>query len=308
MRALRRMPGRLLLTERDLQTIIASLRSEPEGLPGTGRIRGSLRKGGGDMNYFIEGLQGSGKSTLVRKLRESRPGYTAVMEGDYSPVELAWCAYMDAAEYDAVLRRYPDIRSGIERKTFAEGEKRIVCYTQVRTDDREFYRDLERYEIYNGRIPFDDFRAVVLGRYRRWDTDRMIFECSLFQNTVEDMLLFRCMPDGAVVDFYRQVRSALEGKDYRIVCLRTDNVPASLQAVRKERCDADGNEVWFSMLLQYFDASPLATEQGVRGEEALVRHLEHRQRLEMRICAEVFPDRCRILSSRGYTDADIAAL
>jgi nucleoside-triphosphatase THEP1 len=41
------------------------------------------------MNFFIEGLQGSGKSTLVQKISEKLPEYTAVREGDYSPVELA---------------------------------------------------------------------------------------------------------------------------------------------------------------------------------------------------------------------------
>ena len=46
-----------------------------------------------DMNFFVEGLQGSGKSTLVQKLADMNPGYTAVREGEYSPVELSWCAY-----------------------------------------------------------------------------------------------------------------------------------------------------------------------------------------------------------------------
>ena len=42
------------------------------------------------MNFFAEGLQGSGKTTLVRKLSELYPALQAVEEGDYSPVELAW--------------------------------------------------------------------------------------------------------------------------------------------------------------------------------------------------------------------------
>ena len=45
------------------------------------------------MNYFVEGLQGSGKNTLVQRLSQLNPGYTAVREGEYSPVELSWCAY-----------------------------------------------------------------------------------------------------------------------------------------------------------------------------------------------------------------------
>ena len=34
------------------------------------------------MNFFVEGLQGSGKSTMVRKLSEFNPDYTAVREGN----------------------------------------------------------------------------------------------------------------------------------------------------------------------------------------------------------------------------------
>ena len=41
----------------------------------------------------------------------------------------------------------------------------------------------------------------------------MIFECSLFQNIVEDMMLFRQAGDDEVLQFYRQVRKALGGKD-----------------------------------------------------------------------------------------------
>ena len=43
------------------------------------------------VNYFVEGLQGSGKSTLVKRLSERLPDHKAFHEGDYSPVELAWC-------------------------------------------------------------------------------------------------------------------------------------------------------------------------------------------------------------------------
>ena len=56
------------------------------------------------MNYFIEGLQGSGKSTLVRRLAEKKAGYAVVREGDYSPVELAWCAYVDEDKYKVYYR------------------------------------------------------------------------------------------------------------------------------------------------------------------------------------------------------------
>ena len=260
------------------------------------------------MNYFVEGLQGSGKSTVVRRLAETRSGYTAVREGDYSPVELAWCAYTDEAVSLEIIRKYPELRSAIEEKTFTEGNRRIICYTQIRTDNRNFYQDLEQYEIYNGRVSYDDFRTIVLGRYRQWNTDRMIFECSLLQNTVEDMILFRCFSDEEILGFYRLARKALEGKDYRIVYLKAEDIKGNLDVIRKERSDEQGNELWFPMMLGYFNDSPFAKKHGLKGEEALIRHFTHRRDLELRICEEIFPDRTTVLTSKGYTEKDITGL
>ena len=154
------------------------------------------------MNYFIEGLQGSGKSTLVRKLSERHSDYTAIREGEYSPVELSWCAYMDETAYHGILEKYPDLRQSIEEKTFSEGDRKIVCYTKIKTANRGFYNDLEQYEIYNNRVSYDEFKSIVLSRYGAWNQDNMIFECSLFQNIVEDMILFRCASDDEIMEFY----------------------------------------------------------------------------------------------------------
>ncbi len=260
------------------------------------------------MNYFVEGLQGSGKSTMVQKLSERDPKLTAVREGDYSPVELAWCACVDELKYREILKKYAVLRAEIEEKTVSEGEKKIVCYTKIRTDFPGFYQDLEQYEIYNGRTSFEAFRTLVLDRYRSFHGDGMIFECSLFQNTIEDMTLFRCMPDEEILDFYREVREALQGLAYRIVYLAAEDLRGNLQVIRKERSDEQGNELWFPMMIGYFNDSPYAKKQGIEGEEALLRHFEHRQELELRLCRELFPDRSVILPSKGYTETDLRRL
>ena len=257
------------------------------------------------MNYFVEGLQGSGKSTMVRKLSERNPGAIAVLEGDYSPVELAWCARMDAEKYREILEKYAEIRPQIEEKTVVEGDRYVVCYTQIRTEIPGFYQDLEQYEIYNGRISWEEFRAIVLGRDRHFSGDRMIFECSLFQNIVEDMILFRCASDEEILNFYREIREALAGTEYRIVYLAAENLRENLEVIRKERSDPEGNELWFPVMIGYFNDSPYAKKAGASGEEALIRHFEHRQALELRIIRELFPDRSVVLTSKKYTEADL---
>lgn len=80
-------------------------------------------------NIWIEGLQGSGKSTLARKLKELYPNLSLCAEGDYSPVELAWCTWMTKEQYAAVLARYEAISAEIKAHTVQEGTHYIVSYT-----------------------------------------------------------------------------------------------------------------------------------------------------------------------------------
>ncbi len=253
------------------------------------------------MNYFVEGLQGSGKSTLVRTLSEKYPDYTAIREGDYSPVELAWCAYVDKDTYSGILEKYSDIRAGIEEKSFEEGDRMIVCYTKILTDIPGFHKDLEQYEIYNGRLSPEDFKEIILRRFRGWNGDKNIFECSVFQNIVEDMILFQKRSDLEIIEFYKEISEALSGKEYRIMYLRTDDIAGNIAVIRKERSDDKGNEMWFPLMMQYFDNSPYAKANGLSGTDDLLEHFRHRQELELRICREVFDGKYVILKSKDYS-------
>ena len=259
------------------------------------------------MNYFAEGLQGSGKSTLVQRLSGLCSGSRVFREGDYSPTELAWCAYTNERQYLAVKAKYPELLSQIYANTVSEDDRKIICYTKIQTANESFYRDLEQYEIYNGRLSQEDFQSVILRRFARWNGDNMIFECALFQNIITDLLLFRNASDDEIIGLYRQICRALAGKTFRIIYLETEDVRETLRAVRKERTDENGNEVWFSMLCGFFDDSPYAKAHGVSGEKGLIAHLEQRQALELRICKELFPGQHTILKSKQYTDADLIA-
>ena len=251
------------------------------------------------MNYFAEGLQGSGKSTLVGMLSERNSGYRVFREGDYSPVELAWCAYVSNDKYRDILEKYSELKERIKENSHAEGGHTVICYTRVMTDNRAFYNDLEQYEIYNGRLRPDEFDKLVLDRFGTWRGENQIFECSLFQNIVEDMMLFRCMTDKEIKAFYSKVRKALEGREYRILYLRSGDVEKTISHVRSERTDDKGNEVWFGQLLGFFDSCPYSRANGKSGADDLIKHLIRRQELEIELCNEIFRDKAVILDSKS---------
>ena len=256
------------------------------------------------MNYFVEGLQGSGKSTLVGKLTEKYPEYMVYHEGDYNPTELAWCAYMTKEQYDEMLGKYGSIKEMIEEKTFEEDGRMIVCYTQIITDVPGFHKDLERYEIYNNRRTPEEFRDIILSRYQRWNGYNSIFECSLFQNIIEDMTLFQIATDEEIMDFYREIRKKFEGKDFKVIYLKTDDIKANIEVIRKERSDDKGNELWFPLMLGFFNDSPYAKKYGVSGEEEMYKHFAHRQDLELRILREIFDGHYTVLESKNYESVE----
>ncbi len=252
------------------------------------------------MNYFVEGIQGAGKSTLVSRLAKHFPRYRVFREGDYNPVELAWCAYLTETQYEEVLARYESLRGEIVANTHTEGDRKIVTYTRIITDVPGFHKDLEQYEIYNDRLGRAEFEEIILGRYARWDGDNSIFECSIFQNIVENQILFYEMNDEEIVDFFLRLKAVLAGRDFRILYLEADDIAGSLQIIRKERVDENGAEMWFPLMVRFLEGSPHGVRHGLKGFEGLVKHLEHRKVLEKRILREVFPEQAVILKSKQY--------
>ena len=99
------------------------------------------------MNYFIEGIQGSGKTTMLEKMTQDNPKLKAYREGDFSPVELAWCAYVSHSQYEIIIKKYANLAGEIKKNTVKEGEMYIITYTRIITDIPDFHKELEQYEI-----------------------------------------------------------------------------------------------------------------------------------------------------------------
>ena len=60
------------------------------------------------------------------KFLKKLQGHHIFREGDYNPVELAWCAYLKKDQYETILEKYAGIadeikaHTTIERKSIAE--------------------------------------------------------------------------------------------------------------------------------------------------------------------------------------------
>lgn len=259
-------------------------------------------------NLFIEGIQGMGKSTLLQEIANLKLGYQVCREGDYSPIELAWCTWMTKEEYDKILERYYSIKEEIQEKTVQEGNHYVIPYTKIITDIPGFHKDLEQYEIYNGRKSLDELEQIITWRYQQFSGNGYLFECSFLQNVVEDLMLFHQLSDDEIVSFYHRVYSTIEKEHFLLLYLYSDKIEEGIRIIQEERCDHHGNQLWYPMMLEYLVYSPYGKKHGYKDFEDMISHFKHRQQLEMRIIHEVIPERAVILPAKKWNMEEIRKL
>jgi len=251
-------------------------------------------------NIFVEGIQGMGKSTLVNRISREVTQYRVCREGDYSPMDLAWCTWMTKEEYESVLLHYEAIKEEIIKNTTKENDHYIISYTKIITNISNFHKDLEKYEIYNGRKSFEEMKEIILTRYNNFREMGYLLECAFFQNIIEDLILFHLLNDDEIVDFYRELYQCVDRQQFVLLYLYSDNVKENIDIIRKERSDNMGNELWYNMMLEYFIHSPYGEKHRCSNFEDMIAHFKHRQQLELRIINEVIGDNAIILPAKQW--------
>lgn len=243
-----------------------------------------------------------GKSTLLQEIYTRIPGFQVCREGDYCPVELAWCAWLTGEEYHRILEQYGDLREEIVKVAVREGAHFIVPYTKILTDIPEFHKNLEQFEIYNGRKSLYEFERIVIERYRKFCETGYLFECAFMQNIVEELILFHQLSDDEIIGFYRRLYDALHKDHFLLLYLYSDDIEGSTWTIRKERSDQQGNELWYKLMMSYLTQSPLGQVRGYKEMDDLITHFRHRQKVELRIIDEVLQDHAVILPAKEWED------
>lgn len=61
-----------------------------------------------------------------------------------------------------------------------------------------------------------------------------IFECAMFQNILENTILYLQMPEDEILAFYRKVHEILQNKPYKILYLDVEDIEGSLEVIKKK--------------------------------------------------------------------------
>jgi len=112
--------------------------------------------------------------------------------------------------------------------------------------------------------------------------------------------LFHERGDEEIKDFYKELFHEVNTGDFVLLYLYEEDLEESIGIIRKERCDGEGNEVWYRMMLEYLTASPYGKRNGYSTFEDLIKHLRHRQELELAIIREIIGDKAVVLPAKKY--------
>lgn len=241
---------------------------------------------------LIEGIPGSGKTTISTKINEWYLGKNIPArlynEGIANPVDLAWCAYVPIGQYNSLLEKYDSIRDRIKERTTIEGDYAIVEYTQVHCGT-DFYNDLENYEIYGGRVSTEQYLEITLRRWRTFGTksptEVSIMESALLQNTVMELLFYRCISEADIISHALTLVDYVKTFAPVVIYLSQPDVGKTIQHIANERSSPYGR--WIDNKIIYCEKTPYAQKHGIKGFDGVIKMIEMRKNLEKAILAQV---------------------
>jgi hypothetical protein len=259
------------------------------------------------LNVFIEGIPGSGKSTLLNNLKESLPLYKFYYEGDISPIDLAWCSYMTQEQYKKAIDDWPQLEMNIKQNSKKEINHYVVSYTRIHTDNHDFYHYMEQHEIYGGRKNISDFSEIIMERFHRFNGTGNVFECAFFQNIIDELMLFAEYDDEQILDFYSKLIANISG-DFLVIRLISTDIKNSIKQIKEERINDQGEEVWYDLMMNYFNQSPYGKFHNYENFDDILLHFNRRISIEKRISNELLHKRCIDVESKNYHLEDIIDL
>lgn len=257
---------------------------------------------------LIEGIPGSGKSTIANKIKEylESRGIKVKLysEGDAHPTDLAWHAYLTMDEYNQILKENPAYKDVLMQYTQIEGEHAIVAYTKLGLPmkSKVLIEYLESKEVYDGKVDLETFKSLHFKRWRAFAKNKVnddcvyIFECAYLQNHVNELIGYCCKSKDYIEAYMLELIHIVKCLNPKLIYLTQSDVEETIRRVAEERVSPDKSkwDDWIELVIRYIENSKYAQVENLKGYEGAIRFFKDRKKCEELIIEKLDIDKAVI--------------
>lgn len=248
---------------------------------------------------LIEGFHGVGKSTLAKKMgsalcAEVPDRHIYLRTQAPNPLDINRLARFTLEQYDtfsALLHREAPIGANVDadlEKCISREGKHIFVNWFVLAEAYSLplgctIKYALAHELCEGRVCFEQYRAVCLARWSAFGTDAdpqgvYLMEGALFQHPIMDLLGYYRLGEEEICEFLTELLSCLEYVSVELIYVTIEDIEAALLRAANER--RDGRHDWFQGLEKSVRTCPYGIGQSLSGLSGVLQYYWERGRLE----------------------------
>ncbi|MFB5762441.1 hypothetical protein [Paenibacillus medicaginis] len=258
---------------------------------------------------IVEGIPGSGKSTLSRYIHDivnmRKIESELFLEGDLlHPADYESVACMPNQVLERLRSIYSDVFHYIDSFVTLDGNDSIIAYALAQQSAQNgipssLYEEIRCYDIYDG-VPVEKYCELMIKRWKSFVKDQReketmtIFECCFLQNPGCALLARHDAGNDRFTQHVLRIAEQIQELNPILFYLKPTDVRKTIERVRSLR-----SQEWLDFVIWYHTEQNYGKSKGLHGYEGYIKFLEYRRELELQMIKQL-PFQTFIIENSDY--------